>query len=244
MRVRLGLAYEQRLLGTYAPQARVVEHHGLVGAVVGSVPESSIANATVVLEPGALDAPTIEQVHAAYTDAGVQKWGFWVDPEDADTLAAISSAGFVFDSHPTPMAAYLADVDLDGAPAARTATPEEVGRVNDLAYGHADGRIERMIGSLPTDVLHNYAALGDDGELVATVTVVDADDDAAVWLVATVPWARNQGHARRLLRRALIEARERGCTTTTLIASALGAPVYTRIGYRAVGAIHLWERRP
>jgi hypothetical protein len=42
---------------------------------------------------------------------------------------------------------------------------------------------------------------------------------------------------------ALCDARERGCTTTSLQATARGKPVYERLGYRDIGAVHMWERR-
>jgi len=42
---------------------------------------------------------------------------------------------------------------------------------------------------------------------------------------------------------ALAAARERGQSTTTLIASGAGRPVYERLGYRPLGAIEMWERR-
>ena len=55
--------------------------------------------------------------------------------------------------------------------------------------------------------------------------------------------ARGRGLATRLLRRALADARARGQASTTLVATAKGAPVYERIGYRSVGRIEMWERR-
>jgi hypothetical protein len=47
-----------------------------------------------------------------------------------------------------------------------------------------------------------------------------------------------------VIRAALRDARRRGQTSTTLWASAMGAPVYERLGYRTLGHLHLWERRP
>ena len=43
--------------------------------------------------------------------------------------------------------------------------------------------------------------------------------------------------------RALADARERGCTTTTLVATKMGHPVYARLGYRDLGRVQMWERR-
>jgi hypothetical protein len=38
-------------------------------------------------------------------------------------------------------------------------------------------------------------------------------------------------------------ANMRGCETTTLQATKMGAPVYERLGYRDLGARQMWERR-
>src|SRR5215210_3102113 len=121
------MAHEQRVLGRHAPQGQVIEDDGLVASVVASIPDSSIANAVVTLEPETLTAGVIDELHAAYTGAGVRKWGVWVDPQDADALAALSSAGLVFDSRPTPMGAALAELDLDDAPPAPSILPREAG---------------------------------------------------------------------------------------------------------------------
>jgi GNAT superfamily N-acetyltransferase len=64
-----------------------------------------------------------------------------------------------------------------------------------------------------------------------------------VYLVATLPEARGRGLATALMSHALLEARERGCTTTSLQSSARGRPVYARLGYREIGVVQMWERR-
>jgi hypothetical protein len=45
------------------------------------------------------------------------------------------------------------------------------------------------------------------------------------------------------MRQALADARRRGCATTSLQATAMGRPVYARLGYRDLGVIEMWERR-
>ena len=63
-------------------------------------------------------------------------------------------------------------------------------------------------------------------------------------MVGTVPHHRGKHLASNLLRHALNEARERGQTTTSLQASKLGQGIYARLGYRALGEVHLYEKRP
>ncbi len=243
-RVMQGLAAEQRLMGTHPPGSWVIELPDVVASVAPSVPEYSLPNAAVVMRAGALTFDVLHALRSAYADAGVERWGVYLDPTDAESVAHVAAAGMVFDSHPMPMGAELDGMELEEAPPAERFSLEEAGHVSGLAFGHADDRLQRSIGPIPDERLHSYGVRSADGEPAAVVVVLDRDDDAAVWIVATVPWERNQGHAKRLLRRALADAGERGCTTSTLIASELGAPVYTALGYRALGEIHLWERRP
>jgi GNAT superfamily N-acetyltransferase len=82
-----------------------------------------------------------------------------------------------------------------------------------------------------------------NGQPACGVGTNDHEGDCGVTLVATLPEARGRGLARNLLTRALLEARERGCTTSSLQATRLGYPVYRRIGYRDLGPIQMWERR-
>jgi ribosomal protein S18 acetylase RimI-like enzyme len=92
------------------------------------------------------------------------------------------------------------------------------------------------------DGYHAYVARL-DGAPASTLAVHDQDGDAHVTLVGTVESARGRGLASMLMRQALADARERGCTTTTLVATKAGHPVYARLGYRDLGRVQMWERR-
>jgi len=67
---------------------------------------------------------------------------------------------------------------------------------------------------------------------------------SGVTMVATVPDQRGKHLASGVLAHALDEARQRGKTTTSLQASKLGQSIYARLGYRALGEVHLYEKRP
>ena len=62
--------------------------------------------------------------------------------------------------------------------------------------------------------------------------------------MATVPTARRQGLATKVMRQALNDARHNGCTTTTLQATDMGERLYEHLGYRRLTVMELWERRP
>ena len=69
------------------------------------------------------------------------------------------------------------------------------------------------------------------------------EGDCHVALVATEVRRRKRGLATALMALALREARDAGCTTTTLQATAGAAGAYERLGYRRLGGLEMWERR-
>ena len=82
-----------------------------------------------------------------------------------------------------------------------------------------------------------------DGVPAAGLLLVCHEGDAGVFTVATAPDLRRLGAASHALRTALLHARQRGCSTSTLRSSAIGQSVYASLGYHALGAYELWERR-
>jgi GNAT superfamily N-acetyltransferase len=162
---------------------------------------------------------------------------------DAASEALLERAGHALDADPAAMAMELEsfeaprpqDLDLEPEP-----TLETVARLNDLSYTFGSDDFERCLQHAPS--LHLYVARL-DGRPVACATGHDHDGDFSVTFTATLPEARGRGLAARLLTHALHDARERGCTTTSLQATKMGQPVYERLGYRNLGPLRMWERR-
>jgi predicted GNAT family acetyltransferase len=68
---------------------------------------------------------------------------------------------------------------------------------------------------------------------VTCAATVEADGRLFVVLVATAPEWERRGYGETVTRKALYEgARATGLTRATLHATAAGAPVYPRIGFR------------
>jgi GNAT superfamily N-acetyltransferase len=168
----------------------------------------------------------------------------WVPEYHRSARVALERAGHVLDATPAGMIASLSELEPprpdDPEPVADPSL-SELGRINDVAYGTGDA-FQRMLGDGRADPAATYIA-HEDGAPVASVVTHDHGGDASVWWVATVPEARGRGLAAGLMRRALADARERGCEVTTLQATQLGRPVYERLGYRSLGTIEMWERR-
>jgi GNAT superfamily N-acetyltransferase len=233
-RAYAALDVHTRLLASHAGSLH--EDDGWIACVLPDMPSSSILNCVV-------GEPDVARARAIYADAGIEKWGVWLDSKDVAAARRLEQAGLVLDSAPVVMGAALDAMDLRDAPETQPVELRTLGAINDRVYGYEDGRLERTLAALPPDAVDPHS-IHHNGEAVAVTFTFDAGDDATVCWVATLPQARRKGLASGVIRGALRKAKERGRTTTTLWASAMGAPVYERLGYRTLGHLHLWERRP
>ena len=235
-----GIVEFQRIIGAHGPEANLTEHEHYVASAVPSIPSSLINSA--VPKNHALLTPHLDEIEGFFADS--PKWGAWLDPDATQDAEALKQRGLVLDSTPVLMAAALDDISgLGEATHAQLTSMEEVGAVNDLAYGYSQPVIARAVGAFPADALYPYGLSVDD-QLASVAMIVDAGEDAFVTMVATVPHHRGKHLASNLLRDALTEARQRGRTTTSLQASKLGQGIYARLGYRPLGEVHLYEKRP
>jgi GNAT superfamily N-acetyltransferase len=82
-----------------------------------------------------------------------------------------------------------------------------------------------------------------DGRPACVLGTYDNDTDCEVYFVATLAEHRGRGLARRLLHRALLEARDRGVSTSNLQSTQKGYPVYRRLAYEPICTLQMWERR-
>jgi GNAT superfamily N-acetyltransferase len=234
-----------RLVGGGAETSRVLERPGVTASVVPAIPDRSIVNSVAYGDAESLRA-ALDDLAAAYEDAGVTAWTVWVPEGDRDAAALLEAAGHHLDATPTAMIA-----DLNAVPAAEEgdldwgmdANPRDVGRINDIAYGWDEGTFINAMGRFgDVEALRLYEArIG--GEPVCALGIHDNGDDAEVYFVATLPDHRGQGLARRLLHGALVEARERGRTVSSLQATKMGYPIYERLGYEPICTLQMWEHR-
>jgi GNAT superfamily N-acetyltransferase len=228
------------LVGRASKDAFVLDRDGLMAAVVPAVPERSVMNSVIYHDPKLL-ASMLDDIAAAYEGAGVKAWTVWVPAWDKDTSRLLKETGHVLDADPAAMIADLDELDIDEAEPF-SGTKDDVAALNDRAYPFDGQPFSRGLSSFPEDEGNWYVAR-DGGKPMAGLATFDHDGDCGIELVATLPQARGRGLATRLMRRALIDARERGCTTSSLQATKLGEPVYARLGYRSIGPLEMWERR-
>jgi GNAT superfamily N-acetyltransferase len=229
-------------LARYSSDGHVLELEGVKAAVLPACPDRSVVNCVVYSRAGALGA-ALDQVDEEYARAGVRAWTVWVPDYDAEVAELLERAGHTLDARPAAMVAELDRLELPPPAELDLIEPDmgDAARVNDAAYGFA-GDFERAMHSVPPEPAHLYLARA-DGVPACTALTYEEDGECGVYLVATLPEARGRGLATALMTRALLEARGRGCTTSSLQATMRGRPMYQRLGYADIGAVHMWERR-
>ncbi len=223
--------------------AELLERDRVIAVVNPAVPERSVFNSVVYLDPEAL-AASYDELAAAYAEAGCS-WTVWVPEKDSASAQMLDRASHTLDAKPRAMGIELAGIaepDLSGLDWTDQGEAEEMASLNDAAYGYEPGTWVRGMGR-GAEELHVYLARV-DGKPAATVCSRDAAGDCAIWMVATAEWARGRGLSTALMRKAIFDGARRGCRTSTLQATKLGAPVYRRIGYEDLGALGMWEFRP
>jgi GNAT superfamily N-acetyltransferase len=235
-----GMVEFQRLIGRHAPASALIETDGFVASSVPGIP-SSLMNAATPVDGSAL-ASRLDEIERFY--AAIAKWGAWIDPSATADVAALAGRGLVLDSNPVLMAAELDAIDAphDDARVERVEM-HDVGAVNDGAYGYPRPVLAPTLATFPPAGLHAYG-IRDTDELASAALLIDSGDDAFVTMVATLPHHRGKHLASNLLAHALHDARQREMTTTSLQASRLGQGIYARLGYRPLGEVHLYEKRP
>lgn len=232
-----GIVALVRLLGTNTPHATLIESDGMVASVMPTTPRSSIMNTAAAVDPAATPS-NLAGLAEAFRQGGAEKWGLWVDADLEPSAEVARRQGMVLDSRPAPMVATLDDLPFDDAPPRIATDLATAGRVNDRAYGYSEPKLAPAIAALPGTTLtygaHNHASVA---------LAHDIGSDTAVWFVATLPQHQRKGLSGQVLRRLLLDARERGQTTASLQASQAGRPLYERLGFSSVGSLHFYEQR-
>jgi len=138
----------------------------------------------------------------------------------------------------------------DAALAYATPTPGDVADLNELAYvGHTGGLLGRVMRAMERGLaadgrlkLHGLRAGGPGAPFLCVAITLQQDDDVGLHYVATAAAARRHGLATALLSRILRDAATAGgpLRTATLQATAAGAGVYRRLGFRDVGVLRAY----
>jgi GNAT superfamily N-acetyltransferase len=238
-----GFASLQTLLGGSSRNGAVVTREGLVASIVPTAPDSPALNAAVAIEPEAAP-PALRDLYDRYREAGVRRWAVWVDGSARDVTAHLRRHGLMVASSSPGMGAVIErlELDLTLANPQPTADLRTVGRVNDLAYGNVDARLERTLTTLEEGHLRAYRA-DLNGAPAAVALALHHGGDCGVSFVATLPQARRRGLATQVMRAVLADAQRHALTTITLQATEQGERLYAQLGLHRLGNMELWEHR-
>ena len=238
-----GFAALQTLLGGSSRHGSVLARDGLVASIVPTAPDSPALNAAVAIVPEAAPG-ALPELADVYADAGVRRWAIWVDGGARQITASLRRAGLMVASASPGMGAEIGSLglDLSLASAEPTGDLRTVGRINDLAYGNVDARLERTLTTLPDGAVRGYRA-DLNGAAGAVALALHHDGDCGVSFVATLPQARRRGLATQVMRSVLADASRNDLATVTLQATEQGERLYAQLGLHRLGNMELWEHR-
>ncbi len=198
-------------------------------AVFTQEPESLVYN-NALLDHG-LDADAravaVAAMEEAYVESGVDRYAAWVHEGDASMRADLEARGYAVTESTRAMGMALSDLDvrrpdLDLVPADWRDYVAMIGLGEDFQR-HAD----------PASYVVRMALL--DGEPAAVAMAYDHDGDRGIYSVSTLEHARRRGLGTALTALLLHEAREAGCTTSSLQSTPIAERVYASVGFRDLG---------
>jgi len=234
-----------RAMAHGSPRAALVELPGVQATLVPVREWFSIFNSAFYDAADDLEAAH-HALAAAYEAAGVKAWTVWVPPDDPRGAAILGGLGHALDSTPMLFVADIADLDLDPRlelDLDPVPTWELVAWVNDRAHGVLEPwTMTAVFRTMHDPASHLYVARR-DGSPASALIAREHEADCYFWFVATIPDARGLGLAGELMRHALREARDRGCTTTTLESTSVAEGLYAHLGYTPLGRYQMWEAR-
>ncbi len=108
-----------------------------------------------------------------------------------------------------------------------------------VSFGKQDGA-DAMRALYQAGTGRFYAAR-ENGRIVGTILLWVDGPYAGLHELGVLPGCRGSHLATGLMRAALADARELGCTVGVLQASQMGRPIYERLGWRAVSTILHWK---
>jgi ribosomal protein S18 acetylase RimI-like enzyme len=232
------------------PGARVIQDAGLV------VTDSGLSSDTFnIVCRARLDAAgALRRIAATVAHFREERRGFswWVGPADQPgTLPTLlEQSGLQHAESETAMSIEISalrtpDLSPEGLEVRRVRTTKDLGEFARTVSGteHPDDPLVRFYemsaGALLSDESPQHFYVGYlDHQPVATAEVTLAGDVAGLYAITTLPELRRRGFGSALTAVPLLDARVRGYRTAVLQASAAGASIYHRLGFRDFGEIH------
>jgi GNAT superfamily N-acetyltransferase len=207
-----------------------------------------VFNGAAILDPAQINRDTLDAIEAYF------KWrGRPFSVMCLDTLVPHAEGLFArhgYSAYDTMPAMWLDGAPLDDPPGSpdvsvsRITMPGPLGAFRLIlseVFRLSPSEVNLVLSERALSVPHARHYLGTvHGAAVATATLVLSDGVAGVWNVGTMSAYRHRGVAAAMMRYILAEARALGYTSSMLLASDEGTPLYRRLGYRALGMVQVF----
>ncbi len=176
---------------------------------------------------------------------GIGNWHVQVPAGDAEVQQLLARRGHSPGEVIPAMGITLADLSLrpPALPVERVRTQEELALLNAEAFGRNMSTALSPWHSQRLPQIH-VCLLREEGRVLSGGLAHDLGDTTGIYMMATATDARRRGLAAEVLRALLGDARDRGQRAVVLQATALGHPVYRKMGFRDLEAWTCWVRRP
>ncbi len=205
------------------------------------------------------DAAELEQrivTAAEHFERRKLRWAFWVNEEKLEGNLCRLARG-VFHNHGLGLSSRMPAMIAGGLkPPARRLPPIEIRRIDNEETRAAFCHIVSAAFSIPFEwsrELYGSARTWDGalsgylsyagGEVVSAAAAMAAAGALGLYCVATLPGHERKGYAEAIVRHAVGEARSRlGLRYSVLQSTAVGLPLYQRLGYEIVSHFAVYTR--
>jgi GNAT superfamily N-acetyltransferase len=212
-----------------AIRASVQRYAGVTTAIFPKEPERGVYNnALLDRDLNALErARALEDMEAAYTAAGVDRFAAWVHEADSAMQCDLERLGYTLDTTTCAMGMAVDDLQLPKPEMdLRPLEWSDYLRIFDLPPG--------LLARGNREGLQVVVAFVHD-EPVSTALTFDLAGDCGIYNVGTLKHARRRGLATDLTAHLLHEARARGCQSASLQSTPMAEHVYSAAGFRDFG---------
>ncbi|MFF3248693.1 GNAT family N-acetyltransferase [Streptomyces sp. NPDC002870] len=179
-------------------------------------------------------------------------WMWWVGPDSAPGVADVLADRGAVKVGEMPVMAVRPDrlTELDRPAGLKIETVDTAAALTEWVHAYSpsfgvaphlrDDAVRLEAGR--TDTARVVRLTGRlDGEAVGTALMLEAHGVAGIYVVTTAEAHRRQGIGAALTAAALRAGQERGLRVGTLQASAMGEPVYRRMGFETVAEYQLFQ---
>jgi ribosomal protein S18 acetylase RimI-like enzyme len=214
-----------------ATGAAVQRLPGVATAVFPNEPERSVYN-NALLDAGRSAADrdqALAEMEAAYAEAGVSRFAAWVHEGDVAMRTDLLRRGYTFAETTRAMGMSLDDIRLP-RPAIELGPPDWSEYLR-IIEGPPDLLAAADHGAFHVLVVRLH------GENVAAGMAFDHEQDCGIYNVGTLEHVRRRGLGTALTALLVHGARDRGCRTASLQATAMAEHVYAAVGFRDLGRI-------